>query len=561
MEPTTLKPGTTATSPLNLVTGFTPTLEAANLTSVTTVPIITTVPVATTLVVAAPTFITAAANIKTFAADKAAITASYASFKSSESTSTPEAIEAASVKQQELYHKAITKELSTIITAWRNNTAADKEALKLPTLSPDDRGDLAPKDHYGLYLAAAHEAIQAAKLTPEQIAQIQISPASDGETDALNTAMTGFEAVANSAKAARELQNQVYDKTIAIHADRKATYSSLNDSFNKAQPSLTDLQKFLTEQSLKDEVKGDTALNHLHSLLSTVLASKDIPDPNKEIFVRNALAKFDFINADPVENNKETEAGNILGALATEKHTAFKDIIGAEQKKYTDSLAVAQTQILKSATASPTTAGAAVDPNTPPVKVEIDQKTKDNVEKIKAAATLVGSVTLCATAACFFPPIGVLLIIAGASWFMNRDKNKDAKEAEKAAKAADIEEAAKIADPDRGLTAKEYLAKLEAEKAKDKASSTAVGDEADPVNTGRESSTLTENAVVETQEALLKTEQTLATQQALLSRAAVPTASVVTAVAAAPVAPAAIIKATELRRLGTENNRTDRGQG
>ncbi|MSP33444.1 MAG: hypothetical protein EXR06_00900, partial [Rickettsiales bacterium] len=62
---------TTPTGPLNLVAGFTPTLEDANLTSVTTVPIITTVPVATTLVAAAPTFITAAANIKPFAADKA----------------------------------------------------------------------------------------------------------------------------------------------------------------------------------------------------------------------------------------------------------------------------------------------------------------------------------------------------------------------------------------------------------------------------------------------------------------------------------------------------------
>ncbi len=466
-------------------------------------PLAVTAPVTaiTAPVAAGPNIITTA-NIKPFAAEKSPIVINYDAFvqplAGTDLGGAPNLSEILAKNleiQNSAYRDAIAAELMPLITAWHNNPAPDKGPLELPPIT-GNRENLKASEHYKIYAAAAHIALQSAGITkPEDIAKVQITPSSDTkeENDGLNQGMASFTKIIEDGLAAdQDLSNKALEKAITIHPDRKTKYQSFEDEASKLSAakataeSLDAFKRFLETQSSEDAVKGDTSLNIVNNLLSKVLSPKEPPSPasaedtqkyadaltasknsaQMELFAQDVMQKFSFLGKDPIEANKETEAGNILTAFTAlaGEHEAFKDVILAEQKKYTDDLATAKVQAvdptLAPPTASPTTAGAPVDP----VKIEVDPKTKENVEKVKAAATLVGSVALCATAACFFPPIGVLLIVAGAAWFMNRGKG-EAKEAEEAAKLAAEEEALKAADPDRGLTAKEYLAKLEAEKA------------------------------------------------------------------------------------------------
>lgn len=457
-------------------------------------------------VAAAPKIITAA-NIQSFVAGKSTININYDDFLTGldDGANSDEMLAKNSEKQNSAYRDVISAALAPIIKAWHDNITADKGPLELPPIT-GNRENLKASEHYKIYAAAAHMALQSAGVTkPEDIAKVQITPSSDTkeENDGLNQGMASFTKIIEDGLAAdQDLSNKALEKAITIHPDRKTKYQSFKDeasklSAAKAPESLDAFKKFLETQSSEDAVKGDTSLNIVNNLLSKVLSPKEPPSPasEMELFVQDVMQKFSFLGKDPIEANKETEAGNILTAFTALAggHEAFKDVILAEQKKYTDDLATAKVQAvdptLAPPTASPTTAGAPVDP----VKIEVDPKTKENVEKVKAAATLVGSVALCATAACFFPPIGVLLIVAGAAWFMNRGKGKEAKEAEEAAKLAAEEEALKAADPDRGLTAKEYLAKLKAEEVKN----VALNDQANAPSLTGSAAAMATNALAE----------------------------------------------------------------
>lgn len=427
---------------------------------------------ATTAAVEASTLLTAA-NIQPFTAGKPNIKTNYASFTSS----TPAA--ATSADQHDAYRRAITEELSQTIDAWRNNP--DQKPLELPSLSPDNRGDLSPADHYGIYLAATQSAMQAANLTPQQAAQVRVTPSSDAETAVLATAMTNFEAFADSAQAQKELHAVAYNNTVQINPDRVAEFKELQKLFLEGvSPDLLPIAADGLNEHLKNvpSKASDSSVDALRALLSEALKNnpQDPKSATKPIF-----ESFAYIGEEnPAAKNKEQEAGHLINALDILANNSpnLKDAANKQKEAFSNKLSASMTNLLESATASPNTA----DKNAAPVKIAVDPQTKANAEKVKATLGLIGVVAATAASACFFPPVAVLFVLAAATYFMNKGKAKADKEAAEAEKEAAEKAAALENDPDLNLTAEEYLAKLNAEREAKAAAKAAALEEATAKN-------------------------------------------------------------------------------
>jgi hypothetical protein len=422
------------------------------------------------------------------------------------------------------FQETLTQTLKDTIKVWKDTPALQNEPLNFPLISGGNfRGNLDPNRYCEILLESLENAISDSNLSADQVAKISIAPYSKEEytnlkkavetnltkstqntvtenlsatitpesptntnSPTLNPATTNNPADTANPKVGealdildqkgvdpKEALQKVYEEKIKIGTNRVNNFKNIESQLQKDKFLAADLDTFL--KGLDKGKEEDTSLDAFNRLLTATLASNKTDD-EKGAFIKDAVAKFSFLG-NPVAN-KETEANNLLTAFTSlaVANPTFADIVEVEKKKYTDDLTEAMVKNVDAGLVADTPSTTTPAPvTTDPIKTKVDPNTKEKVDTGVAVAKGVTTVTLVATSAAFFPPIGVLLVVAAGAYFMNRGKGKEKKEAEEAAKLA-AEQAAYDADPDNALSAAEFSKMVDERNATKKAALANIGE-------------------------------------------------------------------------------------
>ena len=407
------------------------------------------------------------------------------------------------------FRETLTKSLSANIAAWQKD-----QPLNLQFASEGNRGALSAQEYSTLYLTAVEDAMQQNALTAAQAKQVNICPSTEEDLAALSGAAPKEADI----QAHQQLVSTVCDRSFNISKDRPG----LAEQFALANKtsSLEGWQHFL--DSTKATTEQDTSFGIFHDLVSQAISSKQ-PEADKLAFVKNAAKAFSFLGNKTPETSKFAESQNLTTALtdlaeASQKNVEFSKIVSSNQtalnSKITKISEEVQNEIVAASALDQTqSATPDADGKTPAAsttkkstgKDAIDAQTANTAKAAKSIA--VGAVTIAgmATASVFFPPIGVLIIVAAVLWYTNRKNKKDNQ------KTGEEEHSLLPADPDAAFTVEQFAAMKRQEASERKAlqaAQDAASEEAEVTKetTTPSSATATQNAHTEMNATLTEAE-------------------------------------------------------